>query len=78
MGELSTADYAAVLAGRRALVAAIEKRVPPRHAQHLAAVAVTGQFVDLVVQSPGRDDLVAVINASLAEAGLMLVESRRQ
>jgi hypothetical protein len=74
MAELTTADYAAVVAAREALVRSLTRQFPPRHAQHLAAVAVVGQFSSLCASSTGTPELIEVINSELAEVGYALVK----
>jgi hypothetical protein len=76
--ELTERQWLAVAAGRRAMHETIT-RAYPCDGSALYAVAVAGAFADLCAAStaPGERELVAVINAQLAQAGLHLAPLRR-
>ena len=77
MSELTGEELAAVAEARRVLLRSLERQFPARLAGILAAVAIAGQFADLVAASSGKTQLIDVCNAELARVGLQLSPTAR-
>ena len=64
----------AVDAGRQALVAAIENLAPPDKVVPLVGVCAVAMFCDFLAAADAAGEILALLNAILAGAGLELVE----